>query len=49
MESDLTTFRRCPDCGWRIDFTKEQIDALRLLTRLVVTLDMRLQAIEDRR
>jgi DNA-directed RNA polymerase subunit RPC12/RpoP len=25
MESDLVTFRRCPDCGWRIDFTKEQI------------------------
>ena len=26
MESDLATFRRCPDCGWRIDFTKEQIE-----------------------
>ena len=26
MESDLRTFRRCPDCGWRIDFTKEQIE-----------------------
>ena len=26
MESDLTTFRRCPDCGWRIDFTKQQIE-----------------------
>jgi hypothetical protein len=26
MESDLTTFRSCPDCGWRIDFTKAQIE-----------------------
>ena len=26
MESDLSTFRRCPDCGWCIDFTKEQIE-----------------------
>jgi DNA-directed RNA polymerase subunit RPC12/RpoP len=26
MESDLKTFRRCPDCGWRIDLTKEQIE-----------------------
>jgi hypothetical protein len=24
--SDLKTYRRCPDCGWRIDFTKEEID-----------------------
>ncbi len=26
MESDLKTFRRCPDCGWRIDFTREEIE-----------------------
>jgi hypothetical protein len=26
MESDLATFRGCPDCGWRLDFTKEQIE-----------------------
>ena len=26
MESDLTTFRSCPDCGWRIDFTKQGIE-----------------------
>jgi hypothetical protein len=25
LESDLRTYRRCPDCGWRIDFTPEQI------------------------
>jgi DNA-directed RNA polymerase subunit RPC12/RpoP len=26
LDSDLKTYRRCPDCGWRIDFTKEQIE-----------------------
>jgi hypothetical protein len=24
--SRTLTFRRCPDCGWRIDFTKDQIE-----------------------
>lgn len=27
-DSDLRTYRSCPDCGWRIDFTKEQIEWL---------------------
>ena len=26
LDSDLKTYRSCPDCGWRIDFTKEQIE-----------------------
>lgn len=25
MNSYLKTYRSCPDCGWRIDFTDEQI------------------------
>jgi len=32
MESDLTTFRSCPDCGWRIDFTKAQKARTHFLT-----------------
>ena len=25
LDSDLKRYRACPDCGWRIDFTPDQI------------------------
>jgi hypothetical protein len=28
MDSDFKTYRSCPDCGWRIDFTKDEIERL---------------------
>lgn len=28
MESNLKTYRSCPDCGWRIDFTQAEIERL---------------------
>ncbi len=28
LEDDLKTYRLCPDCGWRMDFTAEQMAKL---------------------